>query len=68
MNDLAFFISSKAQYWKDPANTIRGMIVKMIEIYVNYPGQKLSGGFMTLHIVMIRPLNGKARKVGWIAS
>jgi hypothetical protein len=29
LNDLAFFVSSKAQYWKDPAQTLGGMIAKM---------------------------------------
>jgi hypothetical protein len=52
MNDLAFFVSSKAGYWKDPARTIGGMIVKIAEIYVNYLGEKLSSGFMTLQVVM----------------
>jgi hypothetical protein len=52
LNDLAFFVSSKAQYWKDPAQTLGGMILKMEEIYLNRPGQKLSSGFMTLQVVM----------------
>jgi hypothetical protein len=52
MNDLAFFVSSKAEYWKDPARTIGGMIRKMAEIFDNYPGEKLSSGFMTLQVVM----------------
>jgi hypothetical protein len=52
MNGLAFFVSTKAEYWKDPAQTLGGMIVKMAEIYENYPGRKLSSGFMTLQIVM----------------
>jgi hypothetical protein len=52
MNDLAFFVSTKAEYWKDPAQTLGGMIVKMAEIYENIPGEKLSSGFMTLQVVM----------------
>jgi hypothetical protein len=52
MNDLAFFVSSKAEYWKDPAQTIGGMIRKMAEIFANYPGEKVSSGFMTLQVVM----------------
>jgi hypothetical protein len=52
LNDLAFFVSTKAQYWKDPAQTLGGMILKMDEIYLNYPGQKLSSGFITLQVVM----------------
>jgi hypothetical protein len=52
LNDLAFFVSSKAQYWKDSAQTIGEMIAKMAEIYANYPGEKLSSGFMTLQAVM----------------
>jgi hypothetical protein len=28
------------------------MIAKMAEIYFNYPGEKLSSGFMTLQVVM----------------
>jgi hypothetical protein len=50
MNEPAFFVSSKAEYWKDPARTIGGMIAKMAEIYVNYPGEKLRSGFMTLQV------------------
>jgi hypothetical protein len=52
LNDLAFYVSSKAQYWKDPAQTHGGMIAKMAEIYFNYRGEKLSSGFMTLQVVM----------------
>jgi hypothetical protein len=52
MNDIAFFVASKAKYWKDPARTIGGMIGKMAEIFAIYPGEKLSSGFMTLQIVM----------------
>jgi hypothetical protein len=52
MNDLDFFVSSKAEYWKDPARTIGGIIAKMAEIYAKYPGEKLSSGFMTLQVVM----------------
>jgi hypothetical protein len=52
MNDLAFFASSKAQYWKDPSDNIRGMIEKMAQIFADYPRQKLSNGFTTLQVVM----------------
>jgi hypothetical protein len=52
LNDLAFFVSTKAQYWKDPAQTLGGMILKMEEIYFNYPGEKLRRGFVTLQVVM----------------
>jgi hypothetical protein len=51
MNDLAFFVSSKAEYWKDPARTVGGMIRKMEEIFENYPGEKLSRGFVTLQVL-----------------
>jgi hypothetical protein len=33
MNDLTFFASSKAIYWKDPADNIGGMITKMAQIF-----------------------------------
>jgi hypothetical protein len=53
LNDLAFFVSTKDQYWKDhPAQTLGGMILKMDEIYLNYPGRKLCSGFITLQVVM----------------
>jgi hypothetical protein len=56
LNDLAFFVSTKAQYWKDPAQTLGRMILKMEEIYFNYPGQKLSSGFMTLQQVVMNQI------------
>jgi hypothetical protein len=52
MNDLSFFVTSKAMYWKDPSDNIRGMIIKMAQIFADYPREKLSHGFITLQVVM----------------
>jgi hypothetical protein len=52
LNDLAFSLFFKGSILEGSCSNSRwGMLVKMAEIYLNYPGQKLlSIGFMTLQV------------------
>ena len=52
LNDLAYFASAKAQYWKNPGDNINEMVERLAEIFAAYPRYKLNRGFLTLMTCM----------------
>jgi hypothetical protein len=40
MKNIAFFVSAKADYWKNPGRNIDEMVERLAVIFENYPHNK----------------------------
>jgi hypothetical protein len=42
LNDLAFFVSAKTEYWKNLGRNIEEMVVRLVAIFENYLRNKFN--------------------------
>jgi hypothetical protein len=52
LDDLAHFVSAKADCWKNPGDNIDEMVERSVENFEACPRHKLNGGFLTLMTCM----------------